>query len=113
MMRPQSLYQSLAHVPKQMPTVGDLHGLRRGFGGRFGIQGGAIAADDLRTGMFAKPLFRALGATVRQQIDHLAAFQVAKDRSIAMPLAPRPVIDTQNSRRPCAIDECLSEQLPQ
>jgi hypothetical protein len=45
-MWPQSPYQSLAHVPKQMPMVGDLHGLWRGFGSCFGMQAGAIAADD-------------------------------------------------------------------
>jgi hypothetical protein len=78
--------------------------------------------------MCPKPLFRALGATVRQQIDHLAVFQVAEDRSIAMPLsnprsndrflgtpdlAPSPIIDPQHPRHLGLIHYRPVTQLPQ
>ena len=76
-----------------------LHGLRRGLGSCFGIQAGAVAADDLRAGMGAQPLLCAFGAALGQQINYVAAFQIAENRAIAMPFAPRPIVDAHYARR--------------
>ena len=68
-------------------------------GSCFGIQAGAVAADDLRAGMGAQPLLCAFGAALGQQINYVAAFQIAENRAIAMPFAPRPIVDAHYARR--------------
>src|ERR1700739_2695197 len=88
--------ECLRQVVKQVPTIGNLHRLRRTCCCRLGIQAGAVAADDLRSRMSPKPFRSTFRTAVRQQIDDLTTFQVAENRAISMPLAPGPVIDTQH-----------------
>jgi len=46
MMRSQSIGQSLAQIPKKVPSVRHLHRVRQRFVDRLGIEAGAIATDD-------------------------------------------------------------------
>ncbi len=91
-MRCQGLNQSVAHVVQQMPAVRYLYRLRRSFRGGLSIQAGTIAADDLYAGMRTQPARRALRATIRQQIDYPAVFQVAENRTVDA-LPPCPIVD--------------------
>lgn len=112
-MRCQGLNQSVAHVMQQMPAVRYLYRLRRSFRGGLSIQAGAIAADDLYAGMRTQPARRALRATIRQQIDYSAVFQVAENRTVATPLPPCPIVDAQHPRGSSAIHRGRAAQLPQ
>src|SRR6185437_1303859 len=96
MVRHECTDERLRQVVKQMPTIGNLHCLRRSCSCRLRIQAGAIAADNLRSRMSTKPFHSAFRTAVRQQIDDLSTFQVAENRAISMSLAPCPVIDTQH-----------------
>jgi hypothetical protein len=53
-------------VVQQVPAIGNLDRLWRCFGCGFGIQAGAITADNLRPRMAAHPLFCTLLAAVWQ-----------------------------------------------
>lgn len=98
MVRHECTDECLRQVVKQVPSIGNLHRLRRSCCCCLRIQAGAITADNLRSRMSAKPFRGAFRTAVRQQIDDLSTFQVAEDRAISMPLAPCPVIDTQYPR---------------
>ena len=55
-----------AQVVQQVPAIGYLNCLWRCLGCSFGIQAGAITADNLRPRMAAYPLFRTLLVAVWQ-----------------------------------------------
>src|ERR1039458_4792012 len=101
----------LAEVVKKMPTVGNLHGLRRGRRSRLGIKTCSIPADNLCSRMSSKPLCCTLRAAIRQQIDNLTAFKVTKNRAVPVPLTPCPVIDSQHPRSVSGRHEHLTAQL--
>ena len=65
MMRHKGGDERLAHVVKKMPSIRNLHRLRRGLGHCFGVQTGSVAANDLGSRMRPQPLGGALRATVR------------------------------------------------
>ena len=96
MVRHECTDECLGQVVKQVPTIRNLHRLRRSCCCCLSIQAGAIATDNLRSRMSTKPFRSAFRTAVRQQIDDLSTFQVAENRAISMPLAPCPVIDTQH-----------------
>lgn len=57
----QGILQSLAHVPQEVPAIGDLNRLRQAPAGRLRIGAGTIPADDLRTRMLPQPCGHGLG----------------------------------------------------
>ena len=113
MMWHQSALESLAHVVKEVPSIGHLYGLRRGFRRRFGVQTGSVPADDFGARMSPQPLRGAFRAAVRQQIDDLAELQVTENRAVTTPFAPRPVVDAQHPRRLSRRHHHLTTQLSQ
>src|SRR5664280_2143091 len=98
MMWHKSTNKCLAEVVKNVPAVGNLHGVRHGRRRSLGIQAGSIPADNLCSRVSSKPLRSALRAAVWQQINNLAALQVTENRAVPMPLTPCPVVDSQHPR---------------
>ena len=96
MVRSQGMSQGFAQVTQQVPTISYLNGLRSRPACGFGIDPAAVAADDLGTRMSSKPGSYGVGVAIGKQVDHPARLQVAQDRSIAMPLAPGPVVDAEH-----------------
>jgi hypothetical protein len=94
--RERSRLADLQNYLYRLVTVGNLYGLWRGLGSRFGIQTGAITADDLDLGVCHQPCCRAICASIRQQVDHFASFEIAEDRSVTVAFSPRPVIDSNH-----------------
>ena len=89
--------QRFAQVTQQVPTIGNLNGLRSSPACGFGVDPATVAADDLGTGMLSQPGSYGVGVAIGKQVDHPAALQVAQDRSIAMSLAPSPVVDAEHA----------------
>ena len=71
MVRYECTDECLGQVVKQVPTIGDLHRLRRSCCCCLRIQAGAIATDNLRSRMSTKPFRSAFRTAVRQQMDDL------------------------------------------
>ena len=90
--------QPFTQVPQKVPAVRDLHGLRSGPACSFGVDPATVAADDLRPWMLSEPLGHAVRIAIRQQVDHLARFEIAQDRAVAMAFAPGPVVDAKHAR---------------
>ena len=78
---------------KQVPAICHLYSVRCRPGRSLRIETRTVAAYDLDTGMSAQPSGSTVRASVGQQVNHLALFQVAEDRPIPLPLSPSPVID--------------------
>jgi hypothetical protein len=96
MVRSKGMSQRVAQVTQQVPTIGNLNGVRSSPVCGFGIDAAAVAADDLGTGMLSQPGSYGVGIAIGKQVDHPAGLQVAQDRSIAMALAPGPVVDAEH-----------------
>ena len=73
------------------------------FGRRLGVGGRAVPADHLDPGMGLEPRRHGVRVAVGQQVDDVTAFQVHDDGAVALPLAPRPVVDPHDPRGPCRL----------
>ena len=89
--------QKKNEILEQMPTVDHVPGLGGTLASRVAVGCGAIAADDLTTGMGLEPLCQWLRLPIGQQVDHPVAFQVDQDRAVALPRAEGSVIHTKHS----------------
>lgn len=58
-----------SEVVPQVPSVGDFDRIRRSGTGSFGIGAGAVAADDLGTGMCSQPFGDGIGCAIGENID--------------------------------------------
>src|SRR5512135_2972644 len=88
----------LTQVLQQMPAIGDLLGIGRRFGSGLGIVRPAVPADQFDAGMSREPGLDRFRVTVGQQINDPATLQVHDDGPVASPLAPGPVVDTDEPR---------------
>lgn len=91
MVRRQRSGQSLTQVPKEVPSISDLDRTGRCSVSGLGIETCTIATDNFYARMRTKPRGGGVGASIGQQIDNFASFEVAHDGLIALSLAPRPV----------------------
>jgi hypothetical protein len=82
-----------------MPTVGDLHRVRRTLADSIGICPGTVACHDLNARMLSKPARERPGLPIGQQIHNTVPLQIDQDRSITMTAPPGPVIHRQHTRR--------------
>ncbi|MDA9424968.1 hypothetical protein XH97_23015 [Bradyrhizobium sp. CCBAU 53380] len=82
-----------------MPTIGDLHSVRKGLCCGFAIPSATIAGDDRDRGMRSKPGLGGRRLTIRQQGDYPAPFQVADDTGVSVIAPPGPVIDADDLER--------------
>jgi hypothetical protein len=87
----------LAHVLQEVPSIGDLLGLGRGFSGGLGVGRRTVAADQLDTGMSFEPRPDGRGVAVGQEIDDIVRLEVDDDRAVALSFAPGPVVDADES----------------
>ncbi len=83
-----------------MEAVRDLNGIRGALPRALGVGAAAVAGNDLDAGMLLQPGGQGLSLTVREQVDHAAAFQVHQDRPILLAFALRPVVHPEHAGRP-------------
>jgi hypothetical protein len=95
----QEALQRVAHICEPVPAVGDLDGVGRALARAVGIDGGAVARDDLDARVRRQPGGERLRRPVGQQVDEAVALQVDEHRTVAAPAPPRPVVDAQHARR--------------
>jgi hypothetical protein len=88
----------LTQVAQQVPSVSDLNRIRCPLTRAVRVSSGAIAGNDLNTRMMARPVSQAFSPAIRQKIDNRVAFQINKDCPVMLSAAPRPVIDSKNTR---------------
>ena len=92
------LVYGVAKVAQHVPAISDLDGLRSAVAGTLGVGAGAIARDDLHSGVIPQPGREGLGLSIRQQVHHLVPLEVDQDRPVAMTAAPSPIVDAQHAR---------------
>ena len=89
----------LTQVFEQVPAIGNLLGFRCTFRCCLGVGRRTVPADEFNARMILEPLRDGVSITIRQEIDDVAPLQVHDDRAVALPFAPRPVVDTDEARR--------------
>lgn len=91
-----SFLHSFSEVVPQVPSVGDFDRIRRSGTGRFGIGAGAVAADDLGTGMCSQLFGDGIGFAIGENIDWTVSIHV--DQNCAVPMSPSQleIIDTEH-----------------
>jgi hypothetical protein len=88
--------KGLGEVAEKMKTIRHLQCIWGTFPRTFSVSSGAVAADDFNSGMSLEPFLQTLRLSIREKIDRLVVFQVHQDRSVALPLFPRPVIHPED-----------------
>jgi hypothetical protein len=100
-------------VAQEMEPIRDLDGLGCSLASPIGVGAGTITHDDLDAGMAPQPDRQGLSLSVGQQIDDAVTFQFAQDRAVALPFAPGPVIDAENTDFRHRIGSCLADATQQ
>ena len=93
---------SAATVPvafEQVPSVGDLPGVRRRAGNGRSVAAPAIARHDLHARPLGAPCLHCSGPAIRQDVDDPVPLEVADDRAVAVALLPRPIVHADHARR--------------
>src|SRR5512135_1041386 len=93
----EQAFDGLAHVLQEMPTIGDLLGLGRRLGGGLRVGRRTVAADQLDAGVGLEPGPDGRSVTIGQEIDDVARLEVDDDGAVALPFAPGPVVDADES----------------
>jgi hypothetical protein len=91
--------EGLAGVLHEMPTIGDLGGMRQRLGHRQGVTAAAVARDDGDLWLVGQPSLRGGGFSVGHETDRPASLKVADDCSVALIAPPRPIVDADHARR--------------
>ena len=86
----QQAFDGLAHVLQEVPSIGDLLGVGRGFGGRLGVGRGTVAADQLDAGMGRQPGLDGRGVAIGQEVDDFTGLEVDDDGAVASAPCARP-----------------------
>uniref|UniRef100_J1ZQ31 Uncharacterized protein n=1 Tax=Streptomyces auratus AGR0001 TaxID=1160718 RepID=J1ZQ31_9ACTN len=77
-----ALLGGFSQIAREVPSVGDLEGLRCAAGGAFGIEGGAVAADDLGPEPLGRPGRERVRLTVRQEVHWATYLEVDEHGSV-------------------------------
>lgn len=72
-----------AQVAQQVPTICDLHGIRRTLPSAVGVGAGAIARDHLNARMRLQPGGKSAGLPIWQQINHGITFEIHQHGAVA------------------------------
>ena len=72
----KQLCDTVTEIFQQIPSIGDLFGLRRALVGGIGIADGPIPAHDLDRWVLAKPCGHGLGRAIRQDVEDAVVFQI-------------------------------------
>lgn len=91
--------QGLAAVARPMPAIGGPPGVGRSTGRPGGAGAGPVAHHHGHAGMGRQPRRLPVGAAVRQQVDDAPAFEVARDRAVAVAPAPCPAVRPEQPHR--------------
>src|SRR5262245_23369037 len=81
---------------KQMPAIGNLNGRRRALPRAVSIGAGAIAANELHSGILLEPVRQRRRFAVWKQINRRAPLKVHQNRAVTLPFVLRPVIDSDD-----------------
>ncbi|WUA05714.1 hypothetical protein OG225_26290 [Nocardia sp. NBC_01377] len=91
-------FDRLAEVVPDVPSVGDLHCVRRSGGDPLGVGAATVAAYDLDAWMGSQPGREGGGGPVVEDLDRAAGHHIDQDRSVVVPATQGEVIDTQHVR---------------
>ena len=84
---------------QQVEAIGDLDGIGGALASAFRIRLGAIAHDDLDTGMLLQPSGERLCLPSFEEIDGPMTFQVHQDGAVPVAATQRKVVDAQDAGR--------------
>ena len=82
----------------EVPSIGDLHGVRAALIGRLPVGGAAITCDHPDRWPVREPRRNSRRFAVRQNVNDAAPLEIADDGSIAMTPPPGPIINPHDSR---------------
>jgi hypothetical protein len=82
----------VAEISPEVPSVADLHRVGQGAADGLGVGGGAVAAHDLDTRMFAQPGLQGGRVAVGQDRDASAGFGIRDDRGVAVAAAQGEIV---------------------
>lgn len=88
----------IARVLQEMPTVGNLGRIRKRFGDCLPVSAVSVTSDDFDLRMLTQPGSDRRRLAIRQQVDDGTPLEIADQRSIALSLAPGPVVDPDDAR---------------
>ena len=88
----QELLQGAGQIVHEVPTVGDLHGLRSALCGGLGVRAAAVPGYDLYLWMAFQPGSYRLGLPAFQKVDHLMPLQVHDHGPVATAAPEGPVV---------------------
>ena len=89
----------LADVAEQVPSIGDLDGVRGTLADAVGVGTGTIAGDDLDARPVTQPGGDGSSLAIGQEIDHPVCLEVDQHRAVATPTPPGPVVNPEDTRR--------------
>jgi len=93
----EQLIHGRTGVLHQMEAIGHLHSVRCAGFGSCSIGFGAIAHDDLHSGMCSQPLGQGPRFAPREEIDGLARFQVDQNGGVALTTAQGQIINSEDA----------------
>jgi len=82
-----------------MPAIGNLRRLRQRLGGGQRISAAAVTRDNDDLGLSGQPRLRGRRLPVGQKADRPSSFEIANDRAVTLVALPRPIVDSDHSRR--------------
>jgi hypothetical protein len=94
-----SLLDGFGQVFPQVEAIGDVDGIRGAEPCGFGVGGGAVAADDLHSGVGSQPGPDSFHGAVGQQVDGTAGLDVDQDGRVDVALTQSELVDPQYTRR--------------
>ncbi len=93
------LLDGVCQVLPEVESVGDMDGVGGAEPCGLGIEGGAVTADDLDSGMRGQPGTDGLDGAVGQQVDGPTGLDVDQDGRVDVAFAQGELVDPQHSRR--------------
>lgn len=97
-MATDGMTQGIPQAVKQVPSVRDLNCVRCTTAGAVSIKTRTITGHNLDPRPAFQPASNTVGVTIRKQIKHAIALQIADNRSISLAATPSPVVDPDDSR---------------
>lgn len=91
-------FERLAHVEKEMPSVGDLESSGSACRRRSGVLGRAVAGDDLDAGMAPQPVGHGCPGSVGQQVDRASTVESDEQRAVGSSFADGLIVDAHGPR---------------
>src|SRR5215471_17392769 len=87
----------ICHIRAQVPTVGNLNCQRSALPRALSVCAGAIAANELHSGILLEPSRQRRCFSVRKEINSRAPLKVHQNRAVTLSFMFRPIIDSDDS----------------